>query len=141
MAAAAQPPSPLELNKSLVIRWFEEVWNQGRRETISELLAENGVVHDGAQTYRGPEEFSRFYDALRSQFSDFQVTPTLSLAEDDRACVHWSASFTHTATGKRVHVTGTSVVRIESGRFIEAWQNWDAAHLFTQLTGQSLLTW
>jgi hypothetical protein len=29
-------------------------------------------------------------------------------------------------------------VRIENGRFAEAWQNWDAAHLDAQLSGRSL---
>ena len=32
-----------EANKALVRRWFEEVWNQGREETIDELFAANGV--------------------------------------------------------------------------------------------------
>ena len=30
-------------NKALVRRWFEEVWNQGREETIDELFAANGI--------------------------------------------------------------------------------------------------
>jgi hypothetical protein len=30
-----------EANKAIVRRWFEEVWNQGRTETIDALL---GVV-------------------------------------------------------------------------------------------------
>ena len=33
--------------KATLIRWFEEVWNQGRRETIDELLPEDCVIHDG----------------------------------------------------------------------------------------------
>jgi len=70
-------------NKQLMVRWFEEVWNQGRRETIHELFAENGVLHDGTATYSGPDEFCRFYDTFRSQFSDFRTTPLISLAEGD----------------------------------------------------------
>jgi len=123
----------LEANKALAIRWFNEVWNQGRRETIKELFAADGVLHDGANVYRGPEEFCGFHDSLREQFSKFSIRPIISLAEGDLACVHWSADFVQTATRKPVHLTGTSLVRIRNGQFVEAWQNWDAAALAAQL--------
>lgn len=130
-----QPLSILDLNKQLAMRWFEEVWNQGRRETIHELFAPEGVLHDGAATYRGPEEFLRFYEGLRSQFCDFRVIPLLAVAEGDLACLHWSAAFRHAPTDKPIQITGTSIVRVRDGQFVEAWQNWDAAGLVTQLTG------
>jgi predicted SnoaL-like aldol condensation-catalyzing enzyme len=132
-----QMQTTTEQNKQVMVRWFEEVWNQGRRETIHELFAEQGVLHDGATIYRGPDEFARFFDALRSQFSDFHATPVVSLAEGDLACLHWSISFRHTASNKPVSVTGTSVVRFQNGQFIEGWQNWDAASLSAQLPGYS----
>ena len=140
MSSATHSLSPLEHNKQLAMRWFEEVWNQGRRETIAELFAENGVIHDGAEEIRGPAEFTRFYDALRARFSDFDIQPVVSLAEDDRVCLHWASRMTDRQTGKKLHVTGISVVRIENGKFVEAWQNWDKAHLATQLTGQPVLS-
>jgi predicted SnoaL-like aldol condensation-catalyzing enzyme len=128
-----QMQTTTEQNKQVMVRWFEEVWNQGRRETIHELFAEKGVLHDGATIYRGPDEFSRFFDALRSQFSDFHATPVVWLAEGDLACLHWSISFRHKASNKPVSVTGTSVVRFQNGQLIEGWQNWDAASLSAQL--------
>jgi len=133
MSSAPQSLSPLEQNKHLVVRWFEEVWNQGRREAIFELFAPDAVLHDGPRDMRGPAEFCAFHDALRSQFSDFRISPVVSLAEGDLACVHWSAEFLHTPTGRRVRITGTSVVRVANNQFVEAWQNWDAAHLAAQL--------
>jgi len=39
-----------------------------------------------------------------------------------------------------MEVTGTSVARVENGRIVEAWQNWDAAHMYAQITGQSILS-
>ena len=136
MSAANQPLSLLERNKQLVIRWFEEVWNHSNRNTIFELLHENGILHDGAQNFRGPHEFTAFHDDLRTQFDNFHITPLVVLAEDDLVCCHWSAGMRHKASGKPLHITGTSVVRIEGSRFVEAWQNWDAAGLQTQLATQ-----
>jgi predicted SnoaL-like aldol condensation-catalyzing enzyme len=138
MSSASQPLTATEQNKLLVIRWFDEVWNHGRRETIFELLLKSAILHDGAEQYHGPEEFARFHDSLRSQFSNFKITPTISLAEGNHACVHWSCSMIHTATQKALQLTGTSVARIENGRIAEAWQNWDAAHLYAQLTGRPI---
>jgi len=133
----ANAPSNLEGNKALILRWFDEVWNQGRRETIKELFATHGVLHDGASTYHGPKEFTGFYDKLRAEFSKFSIRPIVSIAEGDLACMHWSVDFVHTVSGTPVHSTGTSVVRISNGQFIEAWQNWDAAGLAAQLQSKS----
>ena len=128
-----------EQNKQTMVRWFEEVWNQGRRETIHELFAKEGVLHDGTTTFRGPDEFCRFYDALRSEFSDFRATSVVSLAEGDLACLHWSLTFRHKTAENPLHVTGTSVVRFQNGQLIEGWQNWDAASLSAQLPGYSVV--
>ena len=138
MSASPQSITSLDQNKQLVIRWFDEVWNQGRRESIAQLLASDGVIYDGATAIRGPAEFERFYDRLRAQFSDVCISPVLVLAEGDLACIHWFSEFKHNASGKKAHVTGTSIVRIKDGRFIEAWQNWDAAGLAAQLSDSTV---
>ena len=132
--STSQQQTISEQNKALLHRWFEELWNQGRLETIKELFAKDGVLHDGADTYRGPEEFMRFYNALRLEFSNVRILPIVSLSENDLACVHWSADGKHTATGKPVHITGMSIVRIKNGQFVEAWQNWDAAGAAKQVS-------
>jgi predicted SnoaL-like aldol condensation-catalyzing enzyme len=130
---SASPQSNLEQNKRLLIRWFEEVWNQGRTETIKELFAAECVMHDGMNTIHGPAGFMEFHDRLRGDFSGFVIKPIQALAEGDLACLHWSAEFRHTVRGKAVGITGTSLVRIKDGKFVEAWQNWDADGLTRQL--------
>ena len=117
--------SAFEQNKHLVIRWFEEVWNQGRREVIHELLAPEGVIHDGGAVIKGPAEFDRFFDALHSEFSDFRISPDLVLAEDDLVSLRWTCTSKHKTSGRSATVTGISIVRVKDGQFIEAWQNWD----------------
>lgn len=134
MSASPLPMSPLDQNKQLTIRWFEEVWNQGNRDAIARLFAPDGVLYDGSAVIRGPAEFEAFYDRLRAQFSDFHISPVLVLAEGDLACIHWNATFRHTTTQKPAQITGTSIVRIKDGRFAEAWQNWDAAGLAAQMS-------
>ena len=44
--------------KSILHRWFEEVWNKGREEAIDELFAEDGIAHgladEQGEALRGP---------------------------------------------------------------------------------------
>lgn len=135
MSASPHAATSLDQNKQLVVRWFDEVWNRGNRDTIATLLAPGGVIYDGSSVIRGPAEFEKFYDRLRAQFSDFKISPVLVLAEADLVCLHWFCSSKHNATGKTTEITGTSIVRVKDGRFVEAWQNWDAAALAAQLSG------
>jgi predicted SnoaL-like aldol condensation-catalyzing enzyme len=133
MSASPHSITTLDQNKQLIVRWFEEVWNQGNRDAIAQLFAADGVLYDGSAVIRGPAEFEAFYDRLRAQFCDFRIEPVILLAEGDLACIHWNAVFKHIPSDKPAHVTGTSIVRIKDGRFVEAWQNWDAASLAAQL--------
>ena len=136
MSAQAQPLSTTEQNKHLVHRWFEEVWNQGRREVIAELFAPDCVLHDGNVRIRGPREFEAFFDALQSRFADTRVTPVpgIALCDGDLVSLRWTVECRDGSTGKNLSTTGISIVRVKDGRFIEAWQNWDAAALAAQLS-------
>ncbi len=134
MSSQAQPLSASEQNKHLVHRWFEEVWNQGRREVIAELFAPDCVLHDGNVQIRGPREFEAFFDALQSRFADTRVTPVIALCDGDLVSLRWTVDCRDRSTGKALSTTGISIVRIKDGRFIEAWQNWDAAGLTAQLS-------
>ena len=134
MSSHAQPLSASEQNKHLVHRWFEEVWNQGNTEVITELFSPDCILHDGVAQIRGPQEFMHFHDALRQQFSDIRVTPGVSLAEGDLASLRWTVECRDKSSGKEVTTTGISIVRIKDGRFVEAWQNWDQAGVAAQLS-------
>jgi predicted SnoaL-like aldol condensation-catalyzing enzyme len=133
--STSSPESALEQNKRLALRWLDEVWNQGRRETIRELFAKTGVYHRGASEYRGPAGFMHFYDIISAQFSQLSIKPIVSVAEADLVCIHWSTAALFTTTRTPVHFTGTSIWRIKDGQFVEAWQNWDAAGLASQIPG------
>ena len=128
-------------HKALIIRWFDEVWNQGKRETIDELLSEDCVIHDGDTVTKGPEEFKVFFNRLQSAFSDIHITTHEAISEGDFECLRWSATMHHRgdalgmpATHKQLHTSGISIVRVKEGRFAEAWQNWDMLGLMQQIT-------
>jgi hypothetical protein len=70
-----------EQPKQAIIRWFEEVWNRGRRQVIDELLSPDCVIHDGETSIKGPEEFKKYFDLMRSAFSEIKVTPEEAVSE------------------------------------------------------------
>ena len=88
-----------EAQRTFAARWFEEVWNKSRREAIDEMFPQDGVLHDGPVDYRGPAEFKRFYDALKSSV-DVQITPLEVISEGDMVCQRWSCTAKHTSTAK-----------------------------------------
>jgi steroid delta-isomerase-like uncharacterized protein len=129
-----------ETNKALAKRWFEEVWNEGRRETIRELLAPEAVIQDGGDAAVGPDGFYPFFDRMHATFSAMHVTIHDAVAEDDKVCVRWSAQVRHTgngigipATNKTLHTTGITVLRIAGGKLVAGWQNWDMLGLMQQI--------
>jgi predicted ester cyclase len=126
--------------KQLLIRWFEEVWNKGRREVIDEMISPHCIIHDGEGTSTGPEGFKLFFDRMRTTFSNFRVTPQEGLSEGDFACLRWSATMRHIGEGlgmppsrKEIRTTGMTLVRIKEGKFVEAWQNWDMLGVMQQI--------
>ena len=134
-----------EHNISLMRRWFDEVWNQGRLETIHELMAPDaiGIGQGGAEAaIHGPKEFQAFVERLRRAFPDIHVTveDAFSSDDDDKVAVRWSATMTHQgsdlgipASGKIVHITGISIVRLVDGRIVEGWDNWDQLGMMREI--------
>ena len=127
-------------NKHLGKRFLEEVWNEGKRETIAELVAADCVVHDAAGDAVGPEGFYPFYDRMRTAISNVKLVVEDLMEDGDRICVRWSCSATHTgdslgipATNKPYVVTGITIMRVRDGQFVEAWQNWDMYAMMQQI--------
>jgi steroid delta-isomerase-like uncharacterized protein len=134
-----------EANKELAKRWFEEVWNKGRREAIGEMLAADAPVSEGGQIARGPEGFYPFFDRMQAMFSDIRVTIRDTIAEDDRVCVRWSVTMRHTgdtlgipATNKELQTTGITIMRIAGGKLMAGWQDWDMLGLIQQIKQETM---
>jgi steroid delta-isomerase-like uncharacterized protein len=131
-------------SKDLIRRWFEEVWNKGREDAIDEMFAADGVAHglteEGDKTMRGPEQFKPFYRAFRSAFPDLEVVVEDTIAEGDKLAArctvrgkHQSDSLGFAATGLTTDFTGITIVRIERGKIVEAWNNFDFMRMYKQL--------
>ena len=125
-------------------RWFEEVWNQGLESTIDELMAPDGVAHgivgpDGKEII-GPASFKPFVRQFRTAFPDLHIKIEDALVDGDKVCVRCSVTGTHTGhgvagapTNRAISVTGACIARIDNGRIVEGWNNFDFLSMYQQL--------
>jgi steroid delta-isomerase-like uncharacterized protein len=132
----------LEANKALLRRWFEEVWNKGRAEAITEMMAEDCVIHglseDGQPMDR--EAFFPFHKKFREAFPNVQVVVQDSIAEGDTVVVRCSVRGKHEgeslgfkATGATAEFDGIGIARVKDGKFVESWNNFDFMKMYRQL--------
>jgi steroid delta-isomerase-like uncharacterized protein len=134
----------VEENIVLMRRWFKEIWNEGRVQTIYDLMADNaiGIGQDqpGVEIH-GPADFVALFNRIHGAFPDIKITLEDAFGADDKVVVRWSAVMTHTgdhlgipATNKKVRITGITIVRIEKGKIVEGWDNWDQLALMQQVS-------
>ena len=131
-------------NVQLMRRWFQEVWNEGRIQTVHELLSPDAVAtgQRGAESQiRGPEEFEKFVREFRGAFPDIKVTVEDVFGAGDKVVLRWSAIMTHTgdapglppASNRTVRSRGITIARFEEGKIVEGWDNWDQLGMLEQI--------
>ena len=134
---------PVERNVELMRRWFQEVWNENKSQTIYELLSPDGVARGqsgGQDEIHGPTEFALFVEHIRGAFPDIKIEIEDIFGAGDKVVVRWSATMNPLgdslgipATGKPVRSTGISIARIEKGQIVEGWDNWDQLEMLKQI--------
>jgi steroid delta-isomerase-like uncharacterized protein len=133
----------VEENVGLMRRWFREVWNEGRTQTIHDLLAPNAVavgeLEDGVEL-RGPADFVPFAERIRGAFPDMKIVVEDVFGVEDKVVLRWSGKMTHLgdhlgmpATGKSVQLTGITIVRIAKNQIVAGWDNWDQLGMLKQI--------
>ena len=133
-----------EENKQLLRRWFEEVWNNGRADAIEEMFDENGIAHglsdDPSKPIRGPKDYRPFYDVFRQAFPNLRIVIEDMVAEGDKVAARCSVRGKHegdfmgrAATQSPVEFTGITIVRIDNGKIVEAWNNFDFMTMYKQV--------
>ena len=131
-----------EVNKTIVRRLFEEVWNKGNLSLVDELFTTNYEHHDASSPDfgRGPESEKKRATLYRTAFPDLRLTIEDVIAEGETVMARWSCRGTHKGdlsgiapTGKQFTISGVSIARFSGSKMAEGWINWDALGLMQQL--------
>ena len=132
-----------ETNKTLSLRFFDEVWNEGNLAVVDELILKDHV-NSGPGTppgltpgFEGTKQLVKMY---RNAFPDIHFTIDEQIAEGDKVVTRWTAQGTHQAelvgipaTGKSSTVTGIVVDRFVNGKIAESWGIFDQFGMMQQL--------
>jgi predicted ester cyclase len=137
-------------NKAIVGRWFTDFWGKTCNLGIVDELAAPDMLlqyslHDPR---RGRDDIKAFMTDFRKAFPDLNFWGTADLiAEGDHVVGRWEGGGTHTgpafndflagslpaATGREMHFTGTTVLRLKDGRIVEENGLDDGVTALTQL--------
>lgn len=137
-------------NKAIVGRWFTSFWGKTLDLSIvDEIAAPDMLLHYSLhEPRRGHEDIKDFMTGFRKAFPDLNFWGAADLiAEGDYVVGRWEGGGTHTgaalddfligalpaATGKKMHVTGTTVLRLKDGKIVEEIGLDDGVKALTQL--------
>lgn len=126
--------------ETLLHRWFEEVWNQGREEVIDELFPD-GIAHGlGNEKIRGSNAYKPFFRAFKNAFPDLKVTVEDWILDGDKLAIHCNVKANHTGEGIGISPTNLPVdfnfmgfLRIQDGKIAEAWNILDFMKMYQQM--------
>jgi predicted ester cyclase len=139
-----------EDNKVIVGRWFTDFWGKTCDLGIVDELAAPDMLlqYSLHEPRRGRQDIKAFMTDFREAFPDLQFWGTADLiADDDYVVGRWEGGGTHTgpafsdfligslpaATGRKMHFTGTTVLRLGNGRILEEIGLDDGVTALTQL--------
>ena len=123
-------------NKALVSRWFTSFWGKTcDLGIVDELAAPDMLLQYSLHApRRGHKDIKAFMSGFREAFPDLNFWGAADLiAEGDYVVGRWEGGGTHTgpafkdfligalptATGRKMHFTGTTVLRLNNGKIVE----------------------
>ena len=127
-------------NKSIVRRFIDEIFVQGRRETVDELLADDFVAHTWPSTGHPKDDLKSAIDRTSKGLANPVFTIEDMIAEGDRVAVRLTAAATQVgevmgmpASGKRYEVGEIHIFRVDDGKVVEHWHQFDQMGMMKQL--------
>ena len=127
--------SKLDDNKAIVGRWFTQFWGKSCDLSVVDAIAAPDMLlqYSLHEPRRGRGDIKAFMTDFRAAFPDLHFWGTAELiAEGDYVVGQWEGGGTHTgpafgdfligslpaATGRKMHFTGTTVLKIENGKIV-----------------------
>ena len=137
-------------NKAIVGRWFTDFWGKScNLNVVDEIAAPDMLLkYSLHEPRRGHEDIKAFMTDFRAAFPDLNFWGTADLiAEGDCVVGQWEGGGTHTCpafsdfllgglpanTGRKMHFTGTTVLKLKDGKIIEEIGLDDGVTALTQL--------
>jgi steroid delta-isomerase-like uncharacterized protein len=129
-------------NKRLVRRFVQEIFAQGKVESVDALVAPDFVSHTFGIADDGQAKLRAATERVHASLTDVRFTVEDLVAEDDRVAARLTASATATgdfmgmpAEGRSYTIGEMHLFRIRDGKVVEHWHQYDASGIMRQLGG------
>jgi predicted ester cyclase len=136
----------MENSKQLIIRFFDEVWNQRKLEIAHDIFDNDcrtfqlGSGAPVTSTPRGPESVKNHIAEWLSGFPDLTFTIEQMISEGDRVSTLLAMDGTHIGewlgippNGKRINIRLMTIHRVRNCKIIEDWVIVESLGFFQQL--------
>ena len=137
-------------NKAIVGRWFTQFWGKSCDLSVVDAIAAPDMLlrYSLNEPRRGHADIRAFMTDFRAAFADLNFWGTADLiAEGDYVVGQWEGGGTHTGpafgdfligslpanTGRKMHFTGTTVLKIQNGKIVSEIGLDDGVTALTQL--------
>ena len=127
--------------KSLVERFYAEVWNGADERAAREILHKNLTFRGSlGLSHRGPDGFSTYMRSIRAVLGDYRCIIEDLIATGTRAAARMTFTGVHRATffgvpptGRRITWAGAAFFTIADDKIIDIWVLGDIASVKEQL--------
>jgi len=128
-------------SKSLIRRYYSELWKAWSAAAIEEFISPNIVFRGSIGTIvNGIGEFKKYVSKIRAAFPDFHNHIEEIIGEDDKVVARLTYTGTHrgelfafSGTGRKVTYQGIAIFQFREGKIISGYVLGDAESLKRQI--------
>jgi steroid delta-isomerase-like uncharacterized protein len=127
-------------NKAIVRRFVDEIFVQGRKDTVDELLADDFLAHTWPSTGHPKDDLKAAIDRTSGALEDPAFTIEDLIAEGDRVAARLTTAATQVGSfmgmppsGKRYEIGEIHVFRLRDRKVVEHWHQMDQMGMMKQL--------
>ena len=130
-----------ESNKTVIRRFYDELWNQWNLATADEIVAPDVSFRGSLGTsLAGIDAFKAYVEEVRAAFPDWHNQIDELIAEGDKIVARLTWSGTHDGelfgiapTGRRVNYVGAAIFQVHRGKIQAAWVVGDTQEVWRSL--------
>jgi predicted ester cyclase len=119
---------------------MDEVSGKGNIDLIDEIFAEDVIDHTVLGETRGREAIKELFENLSTAFPTHETTIEEIIAEGNTVALRMLSTLIHEGefmgiepTNREVQIEGTTFLRIQDGKIVERWAQFDMLGLMQQL--------
>jgi steroid delta-isomerase-like uncharacterized protein len=130
--------------KSLIRRYYSELWNAWSPAALEELISPD-IVFRGSigTTVNGTEEFKQYVNKIHAAFPDFHNHIEELIGEGEKVVARLTYTGTHRGelfgfpgTGKKINYQGVGIFQFREGKIVSGFALGDTESLKRQIAQQ-----